>query len=232
MPDNSTNNNPEGDTPEITLETVVEVAPEELSDEQKNFLQEHQEELDDTQKETYKEVLEKKEEEEIDLEKVEVETRGGKKKEEAGGKGKGEDEEGEDEEIDPDDEKTIGKVVKKQLSGVTAQLEKVQKLTDEAEVTAFIQAKPEYGQYRGVILKYLAHPDYKNIPVHNIAAIVAAKDLQKIGAQKERKAAQKAKDTQGGGSTARKVGGKIDWYTASKEDFERKKSEVLGQTGS
>jgi len=210
MPEDTENNN---QTPEITLETVVEVAPEELSDEQKTFLQENTDNLTDEQKEVYKEVIEKKEEE-PNLDDIEPEVRSEKKKEE--GKPGGD----EDDEIDPDDEKTIGKVVKKQLTGVTAQLEKVQRLTDEAEVTAFIQVKPEYGKYRGVILKYLAHPDYKNIPVHNIAAIVASKDLQKLGAQKEREAAQKAKDTQGGGSTARKAGGKTDWHTASKEEFE------------
>jgi len=137
----------------------------------------------------------------------------------------------EGDQIDPDDEKTISKVVKQQLAGVTTQFAEIQKLKDDAEVTEFIRVNPEYGKYRNIILKYLAHADYKNIPVYNIAAIVAAKDLQKFGAEKERKAALKAKQTQGGGSTARKAEETIDWYTASREAFEAQRAKILGQQG-
>lgn len=206
------------DTPEMSLDEIVEVAPDELSDEQKTFLQENSDNLTDEQKEKFG--IES--EEEPNPDEIEPEVRGGPKEEVPP-------EEEEDDEIDPEDEKTIGKVVKKQLADVTSQLSEVQKLKDEAEVTAFIQSKPEYGKYRGVILKYLAHPTYKNIPVHNIAAMVAAKDLQKLGAQKEREAAQKVKETQGGGSTARKAGGETDWSKVSKEEFEAQKAKVLGQ---
>ena len=48
------------DTPteeEVTLESVVEVAPEELTDEQKTVLNENAENLTDEQKETFKDVL-------------------------------------------------------------------------------------------------------------------------------------------------------------------------------
>jgi len=222
---------PENNSPEeLVLDEVVEVAPEELSGEQKTFLQENADNLTDEQKETYKEVLEEKEETPLSLDEIEPETRGGKpapkKKEE---KPEGEEIDEEDE-IAPEDKETIGKVVKKELEPINEALKQVQGIKDQTEVDAFIRVKPEYSKYRDVVLKYMAHPSYANIPVHNIAAIVAAKDLQKMGADKEREAAKRAKETASGGQTQRKVtGGKVDWKTAPKEDFEAQKARVLGQ---
>lgn len=160
-------------------------------------------------------------EEDIDLDKVEVETRTAKpqddpKKEE------------DDEDIDPDDEKTISKIVDKKLSGVSESLKQLQSLKDANEVDALIRTSPEYSKYREVALKYMAHPSYANIPAKNIMAIVASNDLQKLGAQKEREAAKKAADTKGGGDTTRDLPtGKVDWANMSKEQFEIEKSKVL-----
>jgi len=71
---------------------------------------------------------------------------------------------------------------------------------------------------------------YSNIPAQNIMAIVASKDQQKIGAQKERKAIKKAKDTQGGGATFRKPkSGEKDWSKASSEEVDAKKAEILNR---
>jgi hypothetical protein len=78
----------------------------------------------------------------------------------------------------------------------------------------------------------MKHPAYKNIPVKNIAAIVAARDLQKIGAMKEREAQRKANETRGGGSSARPTpGAGKDWHRAPKAEVEAKKAEVLGRQG-
>jgi len=208
--------NPEDtETPELNLEEVVEVDPAEVTDDQKAFLESHKDELTLEQAEKFGIKLEEEE--------IEPETRGEKKTE----KKEDEDEEDQEEdEISPEDEKAIGKIVDKRVGD---KLASIQKIKDETEVDAFIRAKPEYGKYRSSMLKYMSHDSYKNIPVHNIAAIVSARDLQKIGAQKEREAQRKADETKGGGSTARKPGGAIDWRTASKEEFEAQKAKVLGQ---
>lgn len=214
-----------GDT--ITLETVVDVSPDDLSDEQKTFLQENADGLSDEQKETFKDALEVEEEEpeNIDPEKVEIETRTPEPKKKEEPEPTGDD----DDEIDPEDRKNISKVVDDKLDDFSGKLDEVQKVKDQQEVSDFVGDNPEFKSYKGVLLKYMAHPAYKNIPVKSIAAIVAGDDLQKLGAKKEREAAQKAKDTQGGGTTIRKpAGGKTDWTSVSKEAFEKKKNEVMG----
>jgi len=210
------------ETSELTIETVTATPVAELTDDHKTFLQEHATKLTDEQKETFKDVLKPKEPD-INPDDITPEERNPKKET------KPDDTKPDDEEVDPDDEKTIGKVVDKKLKEVNQKLEEVQRLRDEAEVTSFIQAKPEFGKYRGAMLKYLSHPAYKNIPVHTIATIVAAKDLEKIGAEKEREAQRKAADTKEKGTTARTPMGKVDWHTASKEAVAEQRAKVFGQ---
>ena len=62
--------------------------------------------------------------------------------------------------------------------------------------------------------------------------MVAAGDLQKMGAQKEREAAAAAAATQNKGSQVRKGGGKVDWVNAPKDQYELQRSQVLGRQGS
>src|SRR3990167_4590996 len=183
----------EKDNGELVLDDVVQISPDELDDSQKTFLQENADNLTDEQKETFKDILEKKEE------------------------------------INPDDEQVIKKVVEKRIKPVADILQRVK---DEQEVDAFLRVKHELSKYRDVIIKYVQHPAYANIPVYNIAAMVTTKDLQALGAEKEREAAKKAKDTGGDGGTQRKAtSGKTDWAKASKEEFEAQKAIILGQQG-
>jgi len=229
MADEPTNDNqdPKGEpsSETITIENVIELSPDQLSDDQKAFIKDNVGELTDEQKETFKEVIEaEKEPEDIDPKKVKIKTRTPEPKK------KGEPEPtGDDDEVDPEDKKTISKIVDDKLTDFTGKLDEVQKVKDQQEVSDFVADRPEFKPYRGVMLKYLAHPAYKNIPVENIAKIVAGEDLQKLGAKKEREAAEKAKATQDSGTTVRKPSkGKTDWQTASKEEFEKKKNEVMG----
>jgi len=214
---------------ELVLEEVVEVAPGELSEEQTTFIKENAEGLTDEQKETFKEVLEAEEEEEkeIDLEKVTPESREGEPE-----PPKPDVKPDEEEDVAPEDEEAIGKVVDKRIEPITKALGEVQKIKDQAEVDSFIRVKPEFEKYRAVALKYMAHPAYKNVPVNNIMSIVAGKDLQKLGAQKERDAKKKADDTKSPGDPVREPGkGKVDWKKAPKADFDAQRQKVLGQQG-
>lgn len=209
-------NNNSNTPPELILDTVVEVAPDDLSDEQTAFLQENAEDLSDEQKETFKDVI-KKEDGDIDPEDIKIETRTKLPE-------KNKDEEGEDE-IDPDDEARINKTIDRRLKNAGLGAAK-----DQLEVDALIRSKPEMGKYRAVMLKYMANPAYSNIPAHNIASMVSAEDQQKIGAQRERDASQRAKNTQGGGNSARKpTGVKTDWSKATAEEVEAKKNEIYGR---
>ena len=130
-----------------------------------------------------------------------------------------------DDDVDPDDVMAINKVVDKKLGPLQQQ---IQQQNDEIEVNSYIVNNPEYAKYKPVILKYIASPAYSNIPVKNIAAIVAVNDMQKIGAKKEREASNKANSTKNRGSQARKSSGDVNWLNASKEEYEAKVLEVKG----
>lgn len=216
------------ETPEITLESVDEFDADNLSDEQKTFIEENKDQLTPEQAEKFgiSKEEEKEEEEEFDDKDLEPETRRVKKAEDE----KKDEDEGGDDDIDPEDEKSIGKVVDKKLKAVEDRLQRVQHLEDQAEVDAVIRDNPMLGKYRSAALKYMAHPSYKDVPAINIMAIVSSKDAQKIGAQKEREASKRVKETQGNGSQARKqTGGKPDWANMSKEEFEAEKARVMQQ---
>jgi hypothetical protein len=210
-------------TEEITLESVVAIEPDALTEDQKTFLEENKDQLNEEQsiKYGYKE-------EPIDPEKIEIETRDGRKVEPAK---KSEDKEEEDPDLadmDPEDKKRIDKLIEKRITPVQQQLKQQ---NDEVEVNTYLLDHPEYGKYKGAILKYVAHPAYAQIPVKNIAAMVAADDMQKLGAQKEREAQKKIAETKNPGSGGKKPSGGTDWRTAPKEDYNAKLVEVMGRRG-
>lgn len=141
------------------------------------------------------------------------------KEEEEGAEGEG---------MTPSDKKVVSTIITKQLDPVQKRLEEQSNLI---ETTNFIAANPDYSKYRESIIKHMNHPAYRNIPVDRIAKMVAGDDLIKIGAQREREAAQKAASTKAGGSSARIQPSGKDWLTASKDDFEAQKAAVLGRQG-
>lgn len=203
---------------ELNLEEIVAKEPETLEDSEKTFLEENKADLSDENLEKFGLEKGEGEEEEEEPEDIEPETRTEPPE-------KPEEEEEEEEEVDPDDKATITKVVKKELGQVREDLRATK---DQMEVDAFIRENPEYSKYRAVALKYMQNSAYGNIPAHNIMAIVAGKDQQKIGAKKEREATEKARATQGGGVSVRKPKGEgIDWSTATPKEIAAKKAEIL-----
>jgi len=138
---------------------------------------------------------------------------------------KKDEDEDEDDDLDPDDKKTISKVIDKRLSPVEQQ---IQRQNDEIEINNYLVENPEMSKYKPVMLKYLQHPAYSNIPVKNIAAMVASKDMQKLGAKKEREASRKANETRQRGSQANNSK-PVDWLTAPKKDFEAELQRVKTQ---
>lgn len=207
---------------QFDLKEIVEIAPDALSDEQKTFLETKVEDLTDEQAESF------------GLKKappppVEPELRKkppAKKPDEPPTKL--------DDEVDSEDAAMIGKVVAKAIKPlqdqIAGQTEGLQANTDAKEVDALIREKPEFESYRDKILVYMKDPSYSNIPAGNIAKIVAGDDLMKMGAEKEREAVTDTAKTKGVGGTARKPEGEgKNWLTATKEEFEAKRAEVLGR---
>jgi hypothetical protein len=191
---------------ELILEDVVAKAPDQLEE-----------------NETVKGVLEVKEEK-----KVEPEYRFTPKKEDK----KPDDED--EEEVDPEDKKLIGKMVEKGLKPLKDQLQSqsqtTQELMDKAEVDSFIGSKPEAKQYREKMLTYMKAEHYNALPAHAIFKIVAGDDLEKIGAEKERTAREKAEETYTPGNSVRQPSptGK-DWSKASSADIAAQKAKIFGQ---
>jgi hypothetical protein len=157
---------------------------------------------------------------EINLDDYEPETRNKDAKEKDGKDGKdGEGEDGDDDDVDEQDRKAINKVIDKRLSPLEA---RIQAQNDELEVNSYLQGRSEMLKYKPVMLKYMSHPAYKNVPVAAIAAIVSAKDAEKKKKKKERDAQKKVKESKGGGDTTRNNGGggKPDWSSMPKAQFE------------
>lgn len=187
---------------EIQEETIEEELPEEEVTE---------EEVETPEEETPEETP-------IDVEAIKIEIRE---------KAKADEEIDYGEDIDPDDVAVISKVVDAQTSGVKKILQEAQ---DRAEIEEFIREKPEFAKYKPALEKYIKHPVYSQIPVKNIAVMVASDELMRLGAVKEREAQVKADSTKTGGNPVRRPqGGQTDWTRASKDEFESQKRKVLGQ---
>lgn len=137
----------------------------------------------------------------------------------------------EDEEMDPEDEEKINKVVHR----IVAPLQQASlDAQNSIEVDAFIRENsekyPMAGKFRATMLEYMKHPAYSRIPASNIFNIVAGAELVKLGAQREREASAKARGTQVRSSSSRPASGQgKDWGSASKEEFEAKRMEILGR---
>jgi hypothetical protein len=151
--------------PELVLEEVVSKEVTDLTDPEKAFLTEHKDELTTTESTKFGIQVETK---------VEPEVRSTIKPPE---KPKDDDN---TEEVLPEDEAAITKVVNKRVAPLEEQAKQQQ---DVIDVNNLIASKPEYAPYREQILAYAKHDAYKQIPIHNIAAIVTSKDQQKIGSR-------------------------------------------------
>jgi hypothetical protein len=209
----------EDNNPEVTLDSVLQADPAQLNEDQTKFLNDNADNLTDEQRETYKDILKPATPENVNPDEIQIATRRPVTAPPS--------KPTEDEEVDPDDEKTIGKVLDRRLQSVNEQLREA---NDKIEVDSYLRERPEYSKYRNVILKYMKNDAYSNIPVENIAAMVSVKDQQSIGAAKEREAALKASRTRSPGTTIRKPeGGAVDWFKATPEEIEEQKNKIYGR---
>lgn len=113
---------------------------------------------------------------------------------------------------------------------MTPYLKQQQEQQNRIEIDSFLAANPDYSKYKSSIEKHVADPAYARIPVDRIAKMVAADDLMKIGARRERETQRRADSTRNNMNGARNTNAnQKDWGSASKEDFEAKRAEVLGR---
>lgn len=203
-------------TDELNLETITAKAPEDLAENESAFIKEHSEDLSVEQKETFKDVLTVKEEKKLEVIKPEYRFTKPEIKPDD-----------DDDGTDPEDKKVISKMLEKNLKPYA---DTTRKIEDQLEVDSFIASRPEAKTYRNKMLTYMKAEHYKELPTDIIYKIVAGDDLEKIGAEKERKAREQAEATHTGGSSVRPSGsGGKDWSKASSADIAAKKAEIYGQ---
>jgi len=143
-----------------------------------------------------------------------------KKQEKAGGE---EDDEEEGGEVAPEDANLIKKVVSPMLAPI---IEKSLDSEDDKEIRAFLEENPDFKPFEAKARRFMKHPSRRQLPVESVFYEVAGKKLIKIGADRERAATQKAKDSQtGGGSNRAGEGGTSDW-DLPKDQFEAKQERI------
>lgn len=218
MPDEGTS------TEELTLETVTAVEPDQLTDDQKTFLEENKDNLSDEQKEKYG----YKEDESFKDDDA-VPTARGSKAEKKDDDLKDGDKGDDDADIDEEDEKTIKKIVDKSTSKISQQLnaqeERIFRREVEDEVKSLIQSKPEYKDYEARIRRFVYHDNRiglirNGLPVEVVVAEALAPVMERIGAKKAIAANAAADTTKSNGSSQRKgEKGKIDYSKMSDEEI-------------
>lgn len=104
--------------------------------------------------------------------------------------------EGEEDDIDSDDAKIIDKRV---IKAMTPFIQKQMLEEDESEISTFIKDNPDFAPYADKVRKFAQHPTRREMPIKSIFYEVAGDDLLKIGAAREKKATDKAKESSAGG---------------------------------
>jgi hypothetical protein len=130
---------------------------------------------------------------------------------------------GDDDEIAPEDEELINKVVAKNFAPI---FNKTIAAEDDKEIGAFLKDNPDFAPYEAKARRYIAHPSRKHLPIKAVFYEVAGDDLLKLGAERGKKADEKAKGTQTGGGSNRSGEGKKDAWELSKEEFEAEQEKV------
>ena len=241
-----TENPPEINAEDLNLDDVVGMEPADLTETHKTFLEDNKSHLTDDQTAKFglgadssgdgdsggdkdddkgdddkKDDEEKDDDSDINPDDLEIKTKRKITK-------KNDDkDDSDDDDMDAEEAKRVQRMVDQQTQGIR---ENQQDFEDKQAVDSLIRETPELKKHRGVVLKYAKNPAYSNVPIKNIMDMVSGVDQQKIGARKEREAAEKVKKTQSGGSSARSAsGGAKDWATASTKDVESQIARAKGQ---
>ena len=138
------------------------------------------------------------------------------------GEGAGDDAD-EDDEIDPADRKVIAQVVTPMLKPL---LEKSLQAEDEAEVSDFLKANPDFKPYEAKARQWMTHPSRRNLPIKSIFYEVAGDDLMKIGAKRAKDAEDEANRSGAGGGNSRGSEGGTSVKDLSKEEFAKKQEDI------
>jgi hypothetical protein len=111
-----------------------------------------------------------------------------------------------DDDVNPEDEAMINKVVAKNFAPI---IDKTIAADDEKEIGSFLAENPDFKPYETKVRRFMQHPSRRQLPIESIFYEVAGPALIKLGADRQKLADEKAKNTQtGGGSNRGGEGGK------------------------
>lgn len=125
--------------------------------------------------------------------------------------------------VEPEYESAISKVVAKNFAPL---IDKSIEADDNKEIGEFLTQNPDFKQYESKVRRYMSHPSRRQLPIKSIFYEVAGDNLMKIGADRERAAALKAKETQTGGGSNRGGNEAKSDFDLSKEEFEAKQERI------
>lgn len=126
-------------------------------------------------------------------------------------------------EVAPEDEALITKVVNKRFAPI---IDKSLAADDEKEITDFLTENPDFKPFEVKARRYMQHPSRRQLPIKSIFYEVAGDQLIKIGAEREKAANVKARDTQTGGGSNRAGEGTKNDFDLSPEEFAAKQERV------
>ena len=119
---------------------------------------------------------------------------------------------------DPDDDNP--------LAGLAPIIESHVATQDAQEVSKFLDEHPDFKPYRAKVERWMKHPARRSLPVSTIFFEVAGNDMMKMGAERERNAVAKAKNTKSGGGSNRDAMAPTDWSKATPAELETEKQRV------
>lgn len=123
------------------------------------------------------------------------------------------------------DKETVGKVAGELVRPL---IEKHLAAEDAQEVDEFLskEGNEEFREYKTKAIKWMNHPSRRNLPVETVfLEVVGREGLLRIGAERARKADEKARGTQAGGGTSRGDVAKDPWQMTPAE-FAAKQQEI------
>lgn len=105
------------------------------------------------------------------------------------------------------------------LDGLAPIVEEHIAARDAQEVKSFLAENPDFAPFAPKVERWMKHPSRRHLPVSTIFAEVAMDNMMKIGADRARKADEKAKQTQAGGGSNRAAVAPKDWRNAPADEL-------------
>jgi hypothetical protein len=134
------------------------------------------------------------------------------------------DDEGDDDDVvAPEDEAMISKVVAKKFAPI---IEKSLADDDNQEIASFLSENPDFKEFEAKARRYMQHPSRRQLPIKAIFYEVAGDKLIKIGAERQRLADEKAKNSQSGGGSNRGGEGSKSVWDLTPEEFAEQQERV------